>query len=105
MTFAADTANDAMLQSLTIGRETMNPGFDSGVYSYTIAAAANASDAVLATPVQADATVAIAYNGKNVVNGESVTWLADSAAHPLTVTVTMGNKTRVYTIMVTKAAG
>lgn len=105
MTFAADTANDAMLQSLTIGRETLNPGFNSGVYSYTIAAAANASDAVLATPVQADATVAIAYNGQNVVNGESVTWLADSAAHPLTVTVTMGNKTRVYTIMVTKAAG
>ena len=105
MTFAADTANDAMLQGLTIGSETLNPGFNSGVYSYTIAAAANASDAVLATPVQADATVAIAYNGKNVVNGESVTWLADSAAHPLTVTVTMGNKTRVYTIMVTKAAG
>ncbi len=105
MTFAADTANDAMLQSLTIGSETLNPGFDSGVYSYTIAAAANASDAVLATPVQAGATVAIAYNGQNVVNGESVTWLADSAAHPLTVTVTMGNKTRVYTIMVTKAAG
>lgn len=105
MTFAADTANDAMLQGLTIGSETLNPGFDAGVYSYTIAAAANASDAVLATPVQAGATVAIAYNGQNVVNGESVTWLADSAAHPLTVTVTMGNKTRVYTIMVTKAAG
>lgn len=105
ITFAADTANDAMLQGLTIGSETLNPGFNSGVYSYTIAAAANASDAVLATPVQADATVAIAYNGQNVVNGESVTWLADSAAHPLTVTVTMGNKTRVYTIMVTKAAG
>lgn len=105
MTFAADTANDAMLQSLTIGRESLNPGFDAGVYSYTIASASSASDAVLATPAQAGATVAIAYNGQNVVNGESVTWLADSAAHPLTVTVTMGNKTRVYTIMVTKAAG
>ena len=103
MTFAADTANDAQLQSLTIGSESLNPGFDASIYSYTIAAASSASDVVLATPMQANAEVAINYNGKNVVNGEEVTWTADSAAHPLTISVTMGNKTRTYTINVTKA--
>lgn len=103
MNFAADNANDAQLQSLTIGTESLNPSFNSSVYSYVIAAAANASDAVLATPAQPDAKIAINYNGENVVNGEDVSWVADGKAYPLTISVTMGNKTRAYTINVTKA--
>lgn len=105
MNFAADNANDAQLQSITIGTESLNPSFNSSVYSYAIAAAANASDAVLATPAQPDAKIAINYNGKNVVNGEEVSWVADGKAYPLTISVTMGNKTRAYTINVTKAEG
>lgn len=105
MTFAADTANNAMLQSLSIGNETLSPEFDSDTYAYTIAAASNASDKIEATPAQAGAQVAINYNGSNVRNGGTVTWLADSAAHPLTVTVTQGNSVRVYAIQVTKAGG
>ena len=105
MTFAADTANNAMLQSLSIGNETLNPVFDSDTYAYTIAAASNASDKIEATPAQAGAQVAINYNGTNVRNGGTVTWTADSKAHPLTVTVTQGNSVRVYTVQVTKAGG
>lgn len=105
MTFAADTANNAMLQSLSIGNETLSPVFDSDTYAYTIATASNASDKIEATPAQAGAQVAISYNGTNVRNGGTVTWLADSAAHPLTVTVTQGNSVRVYTVQVTKASG
>lgn len=105
MTFAADTANNAMLQSLSIGTESLNPGFAADTYAYTIAAASNASDKIEATPAQAGAQVAISYNGNNVRNGGSVTWLADSQAHPLTITVTQGNAVRVYTVMVTKASG
>ena len=105
MTFAADTANNAMLQSLSIGNETLNPVFDSDTYSYTIATASNASDKIEATPAQAGAQVAINYNGSNVRNGGTVTWTADSKAHPLTVTVTQGNSVRVYTVQVTKAGG
>ena len=105
MTFAADTANNAMLQSLSIGNETLNPVFDSDTYAYTIAAASNASDKVEATSAQAGAQIAISYNGTNVRNGGTVTWTADSKAHPLTVTVTQGNSVRVYTVQVTKAAG
>ena len=105
MTFAADTANNAMLQSLSIGNETLNPVFDSDTYAYTIAAASNASDKIEAAPAQAGAQVAINYNGSNVRNGGTVTWTADGSAHPLTVTITQGNAVRVYTVMVTKAGG
>lgn len=103
MTFAADTANNAMLQSLSIGNETLNPVFDSDTYAYTIAAASNASDKIEATSAQAGAQIAVSYNGTNVRNGATVTWTADGSAHPLTVTITQGNAVRVYTVMVTKS--
>lgn len=103
MTFAADKANDAQLLKLTIGNETLTPAFAGTVYVYTVTASA-ASDKVAATSVQADAKIAISYNGENVKNGEAVTWEADGAAHPLTITVKNGNAVRVYTINVTKAS-
>ena len=105
MDFAADTANDADLQDLAVGTETLSPGtFDPAVTTYTLAAAANASDKIEATPAQAAAQIEISYNGKNVRNGGTVTWLADDAAHPLTVTVKNGNAVKVYTVNVTKAS-
>lgn len=100
MDFAGDTANDATLSSLTVGTETLSPTFAAGTTSYAITASGT-SAAVTATPAQADAVVAIAYNGKNVSNGASVTWT--SGAHPLTITVKRGNSTRVYTVTVTKS--
>ena len=104
MDFAADNANDAQLQNLTIGSETLAPTFDPEKYAYTLTAA-QASDKIEATPAQAGAQIEIAYGGKNVRNGGTVTWTADSTAHPLTVTVKQGNAVRVYTINVTKASG
>ena len=100
MTFAGDTANDAQLIGLTIGSETLSPVFSSSTYSYTVTASA-ATDAVTATPAQPGSLVAISYNGKNVKNGGSITW--ETATLPLTISVTMGNKTRVYTVSVTKS--
>ena len=100
MDFAGDTANDATLSSLTVGTDTLAPTFAAGTTSYAITASGT-SAAVTATPAQADAVVAIAYNGKNVSNGASVTWT--SGAHPLTITVKRGNGTRVYTVTVTKS--
>nr|DAT37990.1 MAG TPA: major capsid protein [Caudoviricetes sp.] len=100
MDFAGDTANDATLSSLTVGTETLTPTFAAGTTSYAITASGT-SAAVTATPAQADAVVAIAYNGKNISNGASVTWT--SGAHPLTITVKRGNSTRVYTVTVTKS--
>lgn len=106
MDFAADTANDADLTDLAVGDETLSPGtFDPDVTTYTLSAAANASDKIEATPAQAGAEVAIAYGGKNVRNGGTVTWKADGKAYPLTVTVKNGNAVKVYTVNVTKANG
>ena len=104
MDFAADNANDAQLQNLTIGSETLAPTFGPETYAYTLTAA-QASDKIEATPAQAGAQIEIAYGGKNIRNGGTVTWTADSTAHPLTVTVKQGNAVRVYTINVTKASG
>lgn len=101
MDFAADTANDAQLTDLVISGVTLT--FDPATYSYTGTASA-ATGKVEATPSQAAAQVAISYNGANVRNGGTVTWLADSKAHPMTVTVKQGNAVRVYTVNVTKAA-
>lgn len=103
MDFAADNANDAQLLSLTVGSQSLTPAFDNKTYSYTLTATA-ATAKIEATPVQAGAQVAVAYNGENVKNGGTVTWTADGTAYPLTVTVKQGNAVRVYTVQVTKAA-
>ena len=101
MDFAADTANDAQLTALAVGTETLSPVFATGTYSYTLAPTGTSAK-IEATSSQPGAKVAISYNGQNVRNGGTVTWLTDGAAHPLTVTVTQGNAVRVYTVLVTK---
>lgn len=104
MDFPADTANDAQLTALAVGSQSLTPTFSPTTYSYTLTAtAANAK--IEATSSQPGAQVAIGYNGSNVRNGGTVTWLADSTAHPLTVTVTQGNAVRVYTVNVTRTGG
>lgn len=104
MDFAADTANDAQLTALAVGTETLSPVFAAGTYSYTLAPTGTSAK-IEATSSQPGAKVAISYNGQNVRNGGTVTWLTDGAAHPLTVTVTQGNAVRVYTVSVTKSGG
>ena len=100
MTFAADTANDALLQSLTVGNETLTPTFDPAVMAYTITAAA-ATDKIEATAAQAQAKIELNLNGKNLNNGGTATWI--SGSNTLTVTVKNGNAVRVYTLTVTKS--
>lgn len=100
MTFAADTANDALLQSLTVGSETLTPTFNPAVMAYTITAAA-ATDKIEATAAQAQAKIELNLNGKNLNNGGTATWT--SGSNTLTVTVKNGNAVRVYTLTVTKS--
>lgn len=103
--FAADTANDADLQALSIGTNTLSPEFNADTLAYTIATANADTAKVEATTVQPGASVEIAYNGQNVRNGGTVTLLKDSTPHPLTVTVKNGNAVKVYTINITRASG
>lgn len=101
MSFAADKANNAGLDSLTIGNEKTTPAFATNIFSYTMTASA-ATDKIEVTTSQPEAKVAISYNGKNVRNGGTITW--EAGTMPLTVTVTNGNAVRVYTVNVTKAS-
>lgn len=101
--FPGDTANDASLSDLTIAGAQV-ASFAPGTLSYAFTAT-NAKDAVVASPSQAKAKVAISYQGKNYANGATITWVADSTAHPLTVTVDNGASVLTYTVNVTKASG
>lgn len=97
MDFAADTANDADLDGIT--GLTLTPSFDAKVTAYT--ATMSDAGAVAATPAQAGADVALAYNGKNVVNGGTLTPV--TGTKDLVITVKRGNATKVYTVAVTKS--
>lgn len=97
MDFAADTANDADLDGIT--GLTLTPNFDADVTAYT--ATMSAAGAVAAAPAQAGAEVALAYNGKNVVNGGTLTPV--TGTKDLVITVKRGNATKVYTVAVTKS--
>ena len=106
MKFAADTANDADLNGLTLSGNTLAPAsFNPDVLTYAVANAAADTTKIEATPAQAKASVEIAYNGANVRNGGTITLLKDSEAHPITVTVRNGNAVKVYTVNITRAGG
>jgi HK97 family phage major capsid protein len=103
MDFAADTANDAQLQNLTMNGVTLAPEFDPETYSYSGGTATNNSVKIEATAAQPGAQVAIAVNGKNLRNGGTAA-LTASASNTIAVTVKQGNAVRVYTVTVTGAA-
>lgn len=100
MTFAADKANDAKLQDMAISGLTLAPTFDPDTQAYTTTATGT-NGKVEVTAAQADAEIAIEYNGKNVRNGGTITFA--TGTFPLTVTVTKGNAVRVYSVAITKA--
>ena len=108
MTFAGNSANDAMLEDLTVGALTLSPTFDPNTQTYTASAPnGTASAVVTALPAQATAQVAITITSgtttKKVVNGGTAAALA-VGENVITVTVTQGNATVVYTVTVTRAA-
>ncbi|WP_313258781.1 phage major capsid protein [Lacrimispora sp.] len=98
--FAGDTANDASLQELTLGSETLSPVFATGTYAYAVTASGT-SGAVNATANQSGAKIDIAYNGKRVNNGASVTFAAGT--NDLVITVKNGLGSLTYTVTITKA--
>lgn len=98
--FAGDTANDASLQGLTLGTETLAPIFAPGTYAYAVTASGT-SGVINATANQSAAKIDITYNGKRVNNGASVTFAAGT--HDLVVTVKNGLGTLTYTISITKS--
>ena len=100
MPFAADEANDALLEDLIVGTETLAPEFAADTFAYNVTAAGT-SGKVEATSARPEADIEISYNGKNVRNGGTITFA--EGTFPLTVTAKNGNAVNVYTVNINKA--
>ena len=62
----------------------------------------NASNKVTATPTDENATVEILLGETEIDNASSATW--ETGENTLTITVTNGEESTVYTVTVTKSA-
>ena len=91
---------DTTLASLTIGSLTLSPTFNKGVTAYTTSTT-NSTNTITATASDNTATVVIKNGTTTVTSGSSATW--ESGANTVTVTVTNGGASKVYTVTVTKS--
>lgn len=87
------------MSGLTIGSLSLTPTFDSEVTEYTVTTE-NASNKVTATPTDENATVEILLGDTEIENAASATW--ETGENVLTITVTNGEESTVYTVTVTK---
>ena len=97
--FAADKANDATLQSLTLGAETLS--FNSETYAYSVTATGTDAQ-VDAVAAQDGARITVEYDGKKVNNGSKIKFETTEKTLKINVKHGMGNTT--YTVKVKKAA-
>ncbi len=95
----AEPEPDATLSALTIGSLELTPAFAADTTAYT-ATTSNATNTITATPADEGAAVDIAVGGAEVQNGQAATWA--TGENTVTVTVTNGTATKVYTVTVTK---
>ena len=90
---------NASLSTLTIGTLTLSPTF-SGSWLWYTSSTTEASSEVTATPDDGTATVVIKLD--TVVDPDgTVTWA--EGANTLTIEVTVGDETAIYTVWVTKS--
>lgn len=82
-----------------MGAITLNPAFDPDITAYT-ATTTNATNTITATPEDASDTVEISNSGTIVANGTAATWAEGS--NTVTITVTNGAASTVYTVDVEK---
>lgn len=98
----AEGAANVKLSSLTVGTLTLVPAFSAAVTSYT-AETTGASSVVTAAAQDSGATVEIKNGGNAVTNGGSASWAAGE--NTLTVAVSKGGLSKVYTVTVTRSTG
>lgn len=98
--FVEKTAVDVNLSSLTLGVVRLSPAFNPDTIAYT-ATTTNSTNTIIAIAADSEATVAIKHGNNTINNGDAITWTA--GANTVTVTVTNGESTKVYTITVTKS--
>lgn len=98
--FRLAKVGSADLKTLSIGAKTLTPTFDPDTTTYTCATT-DSTNAITATAADPDATVVIKNGTTTVTNGGSASWSA--GANTVTITVTRGQLTKVYTVTVTKS--
>lgn len=86
------------LSTLEIGSSALTPEFDAQTVSYT-AATANVSDVITAMPTDETATVTIESTDATIGSDGEATWA--EGENEVTITVTDGEDTTVYTVLVT----
>ena len=96
----ADAYYDARLASLKIGALNLVPLFNKSTHYYTLATT-DATNTITAIAKDGEATIAILNGVTPVVNGAAATWAA--GANTVEITVTIGEETEVYTVIVTKS--
>ena len=90
---------DATLSALTVGALALTPTFDSDTTSYT-ATTSNNTNKITATCTDEDATAVIASEQASIASDGTATW--EAGENTVTITVTNGTATKVYTVVVTK---
>ena len=90
---------DASLSALTVGALTLTPTFASDTTSYT-ATTSNTTNKITATPTDQDATVDIESDDATIAADGTATW--EVGENTVTITVTNGGQSKVYTVTVTK---
>lgn len=92
--------DDADLSALAIGNLKLTPEFTTGITNYTAKTTA-ATNTISATADDSSATIVIKNGDTTVTNGGSATWA--TGENTVTVTVTSGTASKVYTVKVTKS--
>lgn len=100
MPFAQDVANPsvAALRSLAIGALALEPSFHPDTLEYT-ASTSNATNMISVVPTTGS-LASVKVNGKKVQNGAAAAW--EDGENTVSVTVANGDKTKTYTVAVTK---
>lgn len=96
----ADDTFSAKLTDLDVGELTLTPSFSSNTTSYT-AATTNASDKITFVTESDYATVVIASDDAEIAPDGTAEW--DAGENVVTVSVTDGSQSKVYTVTVTKS--
>lgn len=97
----AEAADVVDLSALTVGTLALSPAFSADVTDY-VATATSSSANVTAAPVDTSASIAIKNGSTTVANGASAS--LSVGENVITVTVTNGDATKVYTVTVNRTS-
>lgn len=93
-----DSTAVVTLSSLAVGTLTLTPTFSANVTRYATTTT-NESDAVDIATTDSDAKATITVNGNSLTDGDDATW--ETGENVVTITVSNGGRSKIYTVYVT----